>query len=39
MLETPFEISLQSELYIEGQRFANQWLFKWHGMSYEGRRD
>jgi hypothetical protein len=33
---TPFELSLESELNIEWQKFANDWLFKWHGMTYEG---
>ena len=33
---TPFEISLQNELSVERQRFANDWLFKWHGMTYAG---
>lgn len=33
---SPFELALQSELSVEGQRFANEWLFKWHGMTYEG---
>jgi hypothetical protein len=33
---TPFELSLESELNIEWQRFANDWLFKWHGMTYAG---
>src|SRR5947208_808532 len=32
---TPFELSLQSELEVEGRRFGNEWLFKWHGMTYE----
>jgi hypothetical protein len=33
---TPFELSLENDLNIEWQRFANDWLFKWHGMTYEG---
>jgi len=33
---TPFELSLESELNVEWQQFANGWLFKWHGMTYEG---
>jgi len=33
---TPFELSLGNDLNIEWQRFANQWLFKWHGLTYEG---
>ncbi len=33
---TPFELTLQSELDVEWQRFANQWLFPWHGMTYQG---
>ncbi|MFZ1963045.1 MAG: toll/interleukin-1 receptor domain-containing protein [Roseiarcus sp.] len=33
---TPFELTLQSELDVERQRFANQWLFPWHGMTYQG---
>jgi hypothetical protein len=23
-------------LHVEWQKFANEWLFKWHGMTYEG---
>jgi hypothetical protein len=33
---TPFELYLEGELNVEWQRFANEWLFKWHGMTYEG---
>lgn len=33
---TPFELSLERELNVERQRFDNQWLFKWHGMTYSG---
>jgi hypothetical protein len=33
---TPFELALDSTLQIEGERFYNQWLFKWYGMTYEG---
>jgi hypothetical protein len=33
---TPFELSLESDLQVEWQRFANGWFFKWHGMTYEG---
>lgn len=33
---TPFELSLENDLHIEWQNFANNWLFKWHGMTYEG---
>ena len=33
---TPFELSLENDLNVESQRFGNQWLFKWHGMTYEG---
>ena len=33
---TPFELSLESELNIELQKFANDWFFKWHGMTYAG---
>jgi hypothetical protein len=33
---TPFELGLASDLGSESQRFANDWLFKWHGMTYEG---
>lgn len=33
---TPFELSLENELNLEVPRFANEWLFKWHGMTYEG---
>jgi hypothetical protein len=32
---TPFELALESELNTEWQRFMNDWLFKWHGMTYE----
>src|SRR5260221_8833786 len=30
---TPFELSLQNELDIEWQRFANKWLFPWHNIN------
>jgi hypothetical protein len=33
---TPFELSLEMELNVEQQRFENQWLFKWYGMTYAG---
>jgi hypothetical protein len=33
---TPVELSIDAELNVEIQRFANDWLFKWHGMTYEG---
>jgi hypothetical protein len=33
---TPFELPLENDLKVESRRFANGWLFKWHGMSYEG---
>jgi hypothetical protein len=33
---TPFELSLQTELDVEALRFDNEWLFKWHGLGYEG---
>jgi hypothetical protein len=33
---TPVELSIDAELSAEIQRFANDWLFKWHGMTYEG---
>jgi hypothetical protein len=33
---TPFELSLRNELEVEWQRFDGEWLFKWHGMTYEG---
>src|SRR5262245_14231766 len=33
---TPFELSLEHDLNAEWRRFANEWLFKWHGMGYEG---
>ena len=33
---TPFELSLEHDLNIEGQRFGDDWLFSWHGMTYEG---
>jgi hypothetical protein len=35
---TPFELSLESDLNTEWRRFANEWLFKWHGLNYEGGR-
>ena len=33
---TPFELSLEGDLNLERRRFVDQWLFKWHGMTYEG---
>jgi hypothetical protein len=36
MSTTPFGLSLESDLSIEWQKFANDWLFKWHGMTYQG---
>lgn len=33
---TPFELSLERDLNLERRRFADQWLFQWHGMTYEG---
>lgn len=36
---TPFELWLERELDVERQRFDNQWLFKWHGMTYPGWRN
>lgn len=33
---TPIELSIDAELNVEIQRFVNDWLFKWHGMTYEG---
>jgi hypothetical protein len=33
---TPVELSIEAELNLETQRFNNDWLFKWHGMTYEG---
>jgi hypothetical protein len=33
---TPFEISLDRLLTVETQRFANDWLFKWHNLNIEG---
>lgn len=33
---TPFELSLESELNREWQRFANEWLFQWHNLNIEG---
>ena len=33
---TPFELALKNELDVEWQRFVNQWLFKLHGMTYQG---
>jgi hypothetical protein len=35
---TPVELSIEAELNLETQRFNNDWLFKWHGMTYEGGR-
>jgi hypothetical protein len=35
-LVTPIELAIDAELNVEIQRFANDWLFKWHGMNYEG---
>jgi hypothetical protein len=32
----PFELELEDRLAVEAQRFASEWLFKWHGMSYAG---
>jgi hypothetical protein len=33
---TPVELSIDAELVVEIQRFDNDWLFKWYGMTYEG---
>jgi len=33
---TPFELALESELNIEWQKFANEWLFKWHSLNVQG---
>jgi hypothetical protein len=33
---TPVELSIDAELLVEIQRFDNDWLFKWYGMTYEG---
>ena len=33
---TPFELTLENELGVEAERFNNDWLFKWYGMTYEG---
>jgi hypothetical protein len=30
---TPFEVTLESDLKLEWQRFANEWLFPWHNLS------
>jgi hypothetical protein len=35
---TPFELTLENDLGVEVERFNNGWLFKWHGMTYEGGR-
>ena len=35
-IKTPFELTLESEMNVEIQRFNNGWLFKWYGMTYEG---
>ncbi len=32
---TPFELSLLNDLSVEREKFANEWLFKWHCMTYE----
>jgi hypothetical protein len=34
---TPFELTVQSELDVEWQRFNNEWLFPWHNLNIEGR--
>lgn len=36
MIPTPVELTIEAELNVEVQRFADQWLFPWHGMTYEG---
>ena len=36
MIPTPIELTIEAELNVEVQRFADQWLFPWHGMTYEG---
>src|ERR1051326_5524788 len=33
---TPFELALENVLHIEVQRFHDQWLFKWYGMTHKG---
>jgi hypothetical protein len=33
---TPVELSIEADLNLETQRFNNDWLFKWYGMTYEG---
>jgi hypothetical protein len=33
---TPVELSIDAELIVEARHFANDWLFKWHGMTYDG---
>jgi hypothetical protein len=33
---TPVELSIDAELNVDVQSFNNDWLFKWHGMTYEG---
>src|ERR1700730_17946344 len=33
---TPFELALESDLRTEERRFANEWLFRWHGLTYQG---
>jgi hypothetical protein len=37
MTVTPFELELSRKLNTERKRFGNEWLFKWHSLSVEGR--
>lgn len=34
---TPFELSLNNELSIEGRRFFSEWTFQWHKLKMEGK--
>jgi hypothetical protein len=34
---TPFELDLSNELEVERQRFANEWLFRWHSINIPDR--
>jgi hypothetical protein len=36
VISTPIELTIDAELNVEVQRFTDEWLFPWHGMTYEG---
>lgn len=36
-MSTPFILALEPQLDVEWQRFANNWLFRWHNLNMEGR--